>query len=356
MIGLLLVAGLLQGLPPEDPGVRVVALLAEEDGLLARLDDLDRQIARLTREQADQGATLEAAQARMAELDAQLEVIHLRASTQRARLVRRLRARDHMASTAWLQVLLSATSPDELVRHRHYLERILGADVALLSAMKADRAMLALLRDEREQAVAATRRVSDDLDKRRATLEADRAVRTELLQRLRGERRLMRRLMAGQLDRRADVAELLARDARPGPGLEGHFAEEYGRLPFPVPGPIVGPFGERVDAEAGGTRVFSSGVRIEAAAGIPVRAVYSGRVAFAGWYQGFGNLVILDHGEGYHTLYAHLADIRCAAEAVVAQGEILGPVGDTGSLVGPQLYFEVRVEGQAEDPRKWLRR
>ncbi|MEZ4465456.1 MAG: hypothetical protein R3F43_13520 [bacterium] len=104
-------AGLLQGLLPGDPGVRVVALLAEEDGLLARLDDLDRQIARLTREQADQGATLEAAQARMAELDAQLEVIHLRASTQRARLVRRLRARDHMASTAWLQVLLSATSP-----------------------------------------------------------------------------------------------------------------------------------------------------------------------------------------------------------------------------------------------------
>ena len=94
----------------------------------------------------------------------------------------------------------------------------------------------------------------------------------------------------------------------------------------------------------------------DGAAGVPVRAVYSGRVAFAGWYQGFGNLVILDHGEGYHTLYAHLADIRCAAEAVVAQGEILGPVGDTGSLVGPQLYFEVRVEGRAEDPRKWLRR
>jgi len=335
--------------PDEDPGVRVEALLDEEDLLADRLDALDRQFSGLVQQQDEKQRDLAAAQARVGEIDDQLEVLHLRATTQRARLVRRLRARQHLDATAWLQVMLSATSPDELVRHRHYLDRILGADVALLSSLKADRALQALLRTEREEALLTARAATTALDQRRATLEADRAVRTELLRRVRSERRLMRRLMAGQASQRAELEALLARDGQPTAGVEGHFAEEYGRLPHPVPGPVTQAFGVQHEGQR------SEGVHIGAAAGLPVRAVYSGRVVFAGWYASLGNLVILDHGEGHRTLYAHLAHIDRTQDAVVAQGEVIGTVGETGSLDGPQLYFEVRVDGRAEDPRRWFR-
>jgi hypothetical protein len=93
---------------------------------------------------------------------------------------------------------------------------------------------------------------------------------------------------------------------------------------------------------------------IEAPAGAAVRAVAPGRVVHAGWFKGYGNIVIVDHGEGYHTLVAHLASMRTAMGEDVPAGAVLGTVGDTGSLKGAYLYFELREKGRPVDPRPWL--
>jgi len=77
-------------------------------------------------------------------------------------------------------------------------------------------------------------------------------------------------------------------------------------------------------------------------------------VVHAGWFKGYGNLVIIDHGEGYHTLAAHLATMRTAVGEDVEVGTVIGTVGDTGSLEGPSLYFELREHGRPVDPRPWL--
>jgi septal ring factor EnvC (AmiA/AmiB activator) len=90
-------------------------------------------------------------------------------------------------------------------------------------------------------------------------------------------------------------------------------------------------------------------------AGAEVRAVAPGRVAHAGWFKGYGNLVIVDHGDGYHTLVAHLASMSTAMGEEVEPGALLGTVGDTGSLKGTYLYFEIREKGRPIDPRAWLR-
>ena len=80
----------------------------------------------------------------------------------------------------------------------------------------------------------------------------------------------------------------------------------------------------------------------------------SGRVRYAGWFQGYGRLVILDHGGGYYTVSGHLAEIAVAVGDTVASGAPIGTVGDSGSLSGPRLYFEIRRGGEALDPREWL--
>ncbi|HYG68660.1 MAG TPA: peptidoglycan DD-metalloendopeptidase family protein, partial [Anaeromyxobacteraceae bacterium] len=128
-----------------------------------------------------------------------------------------------------------------------------------------------------------------------------------------------------------------------------------GKLPRPADGPITVAFGRVVDARFN-TVTVQNGIDVAARAGTPVRAVAPGRVAHAGWFKGYGNLVILDHGDGYHTLVAHLRSMRVAMGEAVEAGTVLGTVGDSGSLKGPYLYFEVREKGRPVDPAGWLAR
>ena len=95
---------------------------------------------------------------------------------------------------------------------------------------------------------------------------------------------------------------------------------------------------------------------IEAAEGTPIRAVAPGAVAYRGWLKGYGNLLVLDHGDGYYTLYAHASQVLVDEGDQVKGGELVGRVGETGSVEGPRLHFEVRYQSRAEDPQLWLRR
>lgn len=343
MILLLLVA-LAQ--PVDDLDAKVRDLLSQEDSLAEGLATLDQRIVELTESQASNQAIVDGAAEKLATLDHQIDVLKVRMKTQRARLVRRLRARQQLEATAWLQILLTSTSPEELVRRRHYLERILGADVALLDTMKGDRAMLDLTRRQRIDAEKAARAAAHTIERERAVLESDRALRTELIRRLRGQRRTMRRMRRAQRDARAGIEPLFAeRSNLGGGGIEGDIDAEYGLLPRPTPGPVVRRY------ESG-----HNGVVIRAPRGAPVRAIYSGRLISVGWREGFGTTVIIDHGGGFHSLYAHLGRTDRPQDALIAQGEILGAVGESGSLDGPRLYFEFRAQGQPEDPQLWLRR
>ena len=110
-----------------------------------------------------------------------------------------------------------------------------------------------------------------------------------------------------------------------------------------------------VEDPENGTRTFNSGLIFDAPYGAPVRAVHDGRVVYSGWYKGFGNLVIVDHGDEVHTLYGHLSAIRRARGEDVSGGAVIGAVGDAGSLRGPQLYFELRIDRRPVDPAPWLR-
>jgi murein DD-endopeptidase MepM/ murein hydrolase activator NlpD len=108
-----------------------------------------------------------------------------------------------------------------------------------------------------------------------------------------------------------------------------------------------------VDREFG-TQTFRRGVDFDAPRGASVRAVAPGTVRFAGRFRGYGNLVILDHGEGWFTVSAHLDRVAVEVGERVDGGTVVGQVGDTGSLRGPVLYFEIRRGAEAVDPAEWL--
>ena len=129
-----------------------------------------------------------------------------------------------------------------------------------------------------------------------------------------------------------------------------------GKIPWPVSGEIIPgyQFGRTKNKEFNAV-IDNSGIQIRAPLGTPIRAVAGGLVRFADWFKGYGKLVILDHGEGYYSLYAQASELNVQEGQTVAPGQVIGSVGDTGSLVGSSLYFEIRKNGVPQDPLRWLK-
>lgn len=123
---------------------------------------------------------------------------------------------------------------------------------------------------------------------------------------------------------------------------------------WPVQGTLEGGFGGRRNPFGGGGYEFHSGQDIEAAWGAPVVAGAAGRVSFVGWQNGYGQLVVVDHGDGLTTKYGHLSHIDVELDQSVSRGQLLGKVGSTGRSTGPHLHYEVRINDQAVNPLPFL--
>jgi septal ring factor EnvC (AmiA/AmiB activator) len=125
------------------------------------------------------------------------------------------------------------------------------------------------------------------------------------------------------------------------------------RFPWPVAGQVLTRFGMQRHPQFK-TMIFRRGIEIGAREGDTVRAINDGQVAFADWYKGYGKLLIVEHAEGLYSLYGNLEQIALAKGDRVSKGQAVGLVGETGSLKGPKLYFEIRYKGEAQDPLAWL--
>ncbi len=347
---LLFLLGLLAGSP--SPVDRANRLLSDEHQVVDALDALDRQIARIGMAHRDARRDLAALQESRGKLKIELERVEVRLVAHSERLGKRIRVRHRLDQAGVTRILLDADAPTDFVRRRHYLRKVLTADLKLLRNVKDDKRLrIALLKQQADTVVSLTK-AAEALDQHYGALREERAVRAEVLAVVRRERRLVDRVLDGRREARAQLAKQVAGE----PGYEAvGFEAERGRLERPVKGRILRGFGKHIDASLG-TETLHKGWSIEARMGDSVRAVFAGRVVYAGWYKGFGNLVIIDHGDRYHTLYAHLSAVSKARGEETLQGAIVGEVGDAGSLRGPELYFELRQKGVPMDPTAWLRR
>jgi len=210
------------------------------------------------------------------------------------------------------------------------LERQLAAKVAVLTGVKRARA----------GALADLQRTRDARRAVVAKLGAELAERGRRVARLEREAGQLRRLLESIGDVFADAPDEVARP----------FAKQQGRLPWPVRGKVLRRFGEpRADG-----RLRWEGLLIESAPGSEVKSVASGRIAFADWLPHYGMLVIVEHGDGFLSLYGHNQSLYKQHGEWVQRGEVLGRSGDSGGQDRAALYFEVRKGKQPLDPRKWL--
>ncbi|MGM0914835.1 MAG: murein hydrolase activator EnvC family protein [Pseudomonadota bacterium] len=338
----------------EEAGQRVSATRQARDEAARQLEAIETSLAathrRLDELQAERrglGAEMETLQARRDELEteraAQLEAIH----TQLDALYR-------LGRSPQLKLLLNQDDPARLDRLQHYLNHLARArrerldELARLDAALAETRRELEARGERLDALAA------ELAERSTQLAEQMRERATLVEELdsrhSGE---AARLASLEQDRERaeqvlrEVQEQLARLQRPPPSTA--IERTRGELPWPIQGGIASRFGA-------GDAVHRNGILILATEGSPVRAVHAGRVVFADWLRGFGNLLIIDHGDGVMTLHAHLQHFTAQVGRPVSRGEVIGAVGMSGGQQRPALYFEVRRGGDPIDPQSWIAR
>ena len=241
-----------------------------------------------------------------------------------------------------VRVALSGDDPTALGRRLQYSAELSRAAAALIAGYREGLRRLARLVEEAQAKGARLGELEAARRADRATLVRQRAERRRVLAsvgaELRRDRRQMKTLRADEARLARLVAEL-ARVLPPSPG-DVKFSTLRGRLPLPVRGELSGRF---------------SGLFIRAPEGQPVRAVARGRVVYADWMRGFGNLLIVDHGENYLSIYANNEALLKQVGDLVEGGEPLALTGASGGNEQTGLYFEMRHLGRPFDPRQWVR-
>ncbi len=354
---------------PSAPAVRLERLRARIEALTreltvlhgrharieAQLRDVERGLARTAARVRDVDVRLAAQRARLARLEARRRRLAAQLDAERHALARQVRAAYVLGGQPRLKLLLSQEDPAALARTLVYFDYFNRARTAAIRGV-----------ERRMQALAAVRREIDRQTAGLTALRTERVARARDFERRRAERRAVLARLDSQIHGKGAELERLRRDEARlkallrqlqeaaagiprGPGPRRPFARLEGRLDWPTQGRIVARFGApRLDSS-----LRWRGVEIAAPAGQPVRAIAYGRVVFADWLRGYGLLLIVDHGDGYMSLYGHNQALYVATGAWVKPGEVVASVGDSGGEARAALYFEIRRNGHPVNPARW---
>ena len=339
----------------------------KESSLLAELEEIDRTLAEKRAEVTRLDDRIARTQAEIGGLRGDIRRLEGRKAIEQQVLATRLRSMYKIqAQGGALPLVLGGQDPVERVMLLRHLTTLATVDARLIQEYLVTSTGLSERKAREEARRAELESLRREAERGRAEMDLEATRRRGLLAKVRDERAYHER-MVGELteaSRRLEafiqsLQERQRRAARgptpPKPGAPAAgFATLRGELPWPTQGRLVGPYGAQIHPRFG-TRTFRNGIDIEAGVGTEITAVYAGQVVYTGWFKGYGNLIILDHGSEYYTLYAHVAEIEVQEGDDVRQGQRIGTVGDTGSLTGPRLYFEVRYQGKPQDPQQWLR-
>jgi septal ring factor EnvC (AmiA/AmiB activator) len=327
-----------------------------EQSILTSLEKIDRQIQEGNKELAEQEGKTREVEAALSEIEQRSKAIAGELPRLQAGYRNRIRALYKMSrSGGYALAVLSADSFASAYRRMRYLGAIAERDQRLIGEYQAALEQLTL----RGQEVAALQREllsqRQAVTKKRMALQDQRRKKAEILSSLKQKKSVHEATLKDLEESSANLwamIRLAEQDKQPAP-RPGLTAGKEQQLPWPVRGKVLTSFGMQRHPQFG-TMVFHQGIEIAAREGEEVRAVEAGVVAYADWYKGYGRLVIIDHGSGLYTLYGHLSGVDVRGGQAVAQRQVIGQAGDTGSLKGTKLYFELRRNGAAEDPLSWL--
>ncbi len=261
-----------------------------------------------------------------------------------------------------VEILLTARSLNQMLLWAKYHQQLTDNDRRILAGISKKRTEIGEQKSLLAAELQAQQRTLSEKQKEEATLKKRRGQRQDLLKKARKDKSFYQMQLA-ETQRASDrIKQLIAsaeantsrREAVRATGNSHYDRLVRKSMPWPVDGKVVTHYGTYRHPVLN-TVTTNLGIDIAAPAGSPVRSVASGRVTAITWQRGYGNLMIVSHADGYYTIYSHLADIGVALNDEIAAEQTIGAVGETGSLQGPTLHFQVWQREEALNPEEWLR-
>lgn len=290
-----------------------------------------------------------------------LEIYALQGRTDKSRqwLKRRLRAMNQYGMFSdKLMLLAASTDLSQANRRWLYLERIAESEQKVIKGFMEGMTVLELRRQELASLESRLREQELDIKRAEKELAEHKGKKEKILSSIRDEKSAYQRMIE-ELNRSSEMMLRIIRDSekrKASRAVEaGDIRAMKGELPWPLSGKIAVPYGSQKDARFD-TPIFRNGIYIAADKDRPAKAVYGGEVVYADWFKGYGKLVIINHGDGYHTLYANLDEIFLKMGDIIKIEDEVGRIGSSGVSDAPSLYFEIRYKGKPLDPSQWLRK
>jgi murein DD-endopeptidase MepM/ murein hydrolase activator NlpD len=338
--------------------------IATLDGTLTAIDDelarLGDQIGVVEQELTTTRAKLEILQEQLRLKRLELQAAEKELALEQHDFERRVVIAYKTDDLTYADVVLASTSYEDLVSRMSVVRDLIGGNNELVGGLETTRDAVAREKKSIAEKESGVHRAVDDLQAqsdRLAALRAAQAAQKAASVAMRTQKNTRLSAVEGDLKLLEQQEDQLLAESNALSGvINGSSGSGVGTgdMMWPVSGPIISPYGYRIHPILG-YRKLHTGIDFAVGYGTPIQAADSGAVIYATWMSGYGNVIIIDHGRGISTLYAHQSSLAVGSGALVTRGQVVGYVGSTGFSTGPHLHFEVRVNGTPVDPLGYLR-
>ncbi len=319
----------------------------KESSILENLNSLETELYKKEKELKQMEGQLSQIRERLRQTRGQIAMLNNGLERTRGELYSRLRALYKMGRTPPETLLFTSQSFPDLLKIDKYFRVILNSDARLVETYQYQVALKERYQEELTRDQQQWERNISEVGKKKAEIQSIKKEKQVLLKSIQNQKVVYQKLIK-ELEERAKNLQTLVQKLEREKGLLSYGKSKpenfKGKLSPPVHGKVLSLYKER----------GQNGIEIQAAMGTEIRAVLPGKVLYADWFKGFGNIVIIDHGEHVFTVSGYCSQLLKKAGEEVAQGEAIGLVGSAGSLKGPSLYFEIRHQGKTQDPMDWI--
>lgn len=341
----------------EEKRDKSITIKKREGSVLSQLEEMDRRLRLLQKEAGLIELKTREKDIEMGELSTVIGGLNEEIREKREAISKRLRTLYQERQAGSLKILSAARDYPDFMRRLHYLKTIARKEGEMLSEFKEKQSEL----EGKNHQVGIVKehliQEKEALAQKLVEIRSEKKKKDQFLTRVRNEKVFYERALA-ELDESSLQLQLMIKKLeeekkrlqQPAPG---RFSREKGRLNWPSDGQIVSLFGRQKHPKFD-TFIYKKGIEIEPSKGDEVRSVYDGTIIFANWFKGYGMVIIIDHGENYYSIYAHLAKLLVSVGDKVARSRPIGQIGETGLSQGSNLYFEIRHQGEPLDPLTWL--
>jgi septal ring factor EnvC (AmiA/AmiB activator) len=328
----------------------------KESSVLNEIENVNARLSRVEAELGKYRRNLGQTENDIAAVNTEIARTRVKLQTEKEWLKRKLRMMNRLGySGDVVTLLLTAEDVPQMMRMWKYLEDVAAYEHTMMTGYDNDLKRLDEDSKKLQSLQAALRRNTEKVRTKEDELAEHRKSKETILASVRNEKAAHQKMLKELRDASNRLLEIIRKSARTDTYTATGFSKLKGRLPWPVPGRIAVPYGPQRDPQFD-TPVFRNGIQIKTDSNADARAVFGGKVIFAQWFKGFGQLVIVNHGSGYHSLYGNLSEIFSHVGDIIKGNQVIGKVGTSGMLNAPGLYFEIRYKGKPLDPTQWLRR